>query len=230
MAILFEDTFTGSGTLDGHTSDSGHTWASLTWSGVSGSYTGLTAADITLSGGLLEPTGDINIGTYGTYRGQGAAEPALPNEDFQLEVVIDLTGGVIDNNYLRIYWADTLTGFNPNDNSWFFTVDNEGTISANTPGFTEEAFHFATYGTDVYTIRFVVTEGTVTLFLDDVEVGTPCSYSNPGVAGQLVFMMRAGEDPGQKFVSAIRVLDMAGEEPPEPEAFWTQTVGSTETL
>jgi hypothetical protein len=184
--VSYQDTFTGSGALDTHVSDSGHSYTDLGF--------GYTAANCTLSGGGMQiaagDQGGVEIAelvpdectlvceaTIGAHTGSGYTTLHFQLNDF------DSIGIEIDT--VNIYFAHDgytadiplVTGahtfrleITPDNERWYFDdveVSNRGSRSTPNPG---AAFGF--YLDRVATSSFVIDS----LSLDAVEVEEPTEF------------------------------------------------------
>lgn len=167
MTIVFNDTFTGTGQLASHTSDTLDTWSMRFGDPASSQIVDTDAliTPLTTSGGQSETTGTFPTGT-------------------DLDITVKLVRPIATTaDFANVDLEDSGSNFNAlimtvqsNATTWGWDVWGESFNTTNTPGTT-------------VTLRIEIRGAAVTIFVDDVEEATALTSAKPGVDGTIALIL-----------------------------------------
>lgn len=214
--LVFEDTFTGSGTLAAHTTDSGHTWEE--W--FEGDPAGPAFAELS-GGGLYVP-----LRMPSELFNANAAINGLSGlgDSVQIEVEVDTTKG----GYVTLFTQDLING---GSQSFDVEVEQDGdiTVEAGFSGWLVSPRP----SPGLHTVRIDIDNGTGSskVYVDDVLQAELYIEPSPSIVNiNYLLMQTAAATLGVPHVmlSAVRLFTFTPV-PPEVPRFWTSNVGVTET-
>lgn len=226
MTIFVHDTFTGAlGALSAHTGEIGASWSSPFGSGL---------WIQPLSQARLDGSGNLELG-YSSHSAEDMMPSGIPQSpDYYAEVdfnVVGIDGSNLDqiNIYLRAVNSSTVYVIE------FYPA--AGTVgSSYSSMYFQGTSYLGPVGGSAYigthTLRAEIEGTAMRAFVDGVQIGGDATVARETTAGRLAFGIGSdfpSASTGLKILE-IRAGDLSATPPPEPGAFWTILVDSTERI